>query len=179
MVLRRMDYCGFVFLLLCATCSSSPDNRVAVLVRGESFRVNSSQFSRARGAEGFEDQRHAVRNHMEKLLLPLVFELNYSVDVYIESYSTPFDQDLVRWYGAFLQNYSFVAFKSSVDDSDPLTTSACRQRRRRRYEATRILGLACSILTHLVQCPCRRACCLPFYTIQTGILEASSFSGPT
>jgi hypothetical protein len=83
---------------------ASNDRRVAVVFRGETFRENSTQMSRTTGIGGFHDQKKATLSHLEHLLLPLVFEMNYSrVDVYLETRQTAFFTHLLQWYGPYIR----------------------------------------------------------------------------
>jgi hypothetical protein len=83
---------------------ASNDRRVAVVFRGETFRANSTQTSRTTGIGGFHDQKKATLSHLEHLLLPLVFDMNYSrVDVYLETRETAFFTHLLEWYGPYIR----------------------------------------------------------------------------
>jgi hypothetical protein len=94
-------------LLLCAAAAAAtallPDNgRVAVILHGESFRAHSAQHSREIGLAGWAPQRAAALSHIQYVFLPLVFQLNYSgVDLYLETYDTPWLPDLLAWYGPY------------------------------------------------------------------------------
>lgn len=95
-------------------------NRVAVIVHGESFREHAAQHVRDVGVEGWEAQRAASLSHIEQAFLPLVFRMNYSgVDLFLETYDTPWLPDLVAWYGPYAaRNGSVVArnFSTGVFD---------------------------------------------------------------
>jgi len=130
-------------VLLAASSSPPPQKRVAVIIRGESFRTNSHQGSRETGVAGYDSQREASRNHVERMLQPLVHEFNYSgVDVHLECYTTPFDDDLASWYGGFLVSANFTP---KLPGDDPIRTMPLRNgvlprllRQEERYAAIMI-----------------------------------------
>jgi hypothetical protein len=95
------------WLIFCSAfifCCGYPagNKKVAVILHGESFRAHSHQGSREIGEHGYAPQKFAVRSHITNIFLPLVMDLNYSaVDVFLETYVTPWLEDLKRWYGPF------------------------------------------------------------------------------
>lgn len=87
------------FLLSTAAASAG---RVAVIMRGESFRAHSHQGSREVGPSGIGPQRDAVLSHIRLALLPLVFDMGYSgADIYLQTQSSPFSDLLKTWYGPY------------------------------------------------------------------------------
>ena len=91
-------------LLWCALPPGSQGlGRVAVLLRGETFRVNSQQHGRARGALGVPDQKLASESQVAHVFEPLAREMGYeAVDAYLETYATREQHLLLLWYGSFL-----------------------------------------------------------------------------
>jgi hypothetical protein len=79
--------------------------RVAVLLRGETFRAHARQAYREVGADGYASQHAAALSHIQHVFEPLIQQLHYSaVDVYLETYNTTWLPDLLSWYGAYLSN---------------------------------------------------------------------------
>ena len=95
---------------------TAPQNKVAVLVRGESFRQHSHQGSRETGPLGFEPQKEAVRSHLEQLFLPFIFDMNYSaIDLFLDTPTTNFTSSLMSWYGPFI-NQSRHSHPGSISE---------------------------------------------------------------
>ena len=70
---------------------STAAGRVAILLHGETFRINSAQFSREIGIKGIPDQLRASKSHIQYLISPMEFMFGYSsVEVYMESYNNSF-----------------------------------------------------------------------------------------
>ncbi len=100
-----------LLVLLCASglsrSSETPSfpNRVAVYIRGEAFR-SGGQHSRNTGfPASLPDQQLAVQSQIEYVIEPLKAKLGASgVDVYVETYSTQFDETLDSWYGPYLNS---------------------------------------------------------------------------
>jgi len=77
----------------------------ALLLRGEAFRKG-SQGTRAIGAEDvYEAQMAACETHME--LVRAIEGQGYKVDVYIDTYSTQYDNQLQAAYGPHLKDARF------------------------------------------------------------------------
>lgn len=94
-------------VVLLPSLTKSEDGKVAVLLRGETFRENSTQTSRTNGIRGFADQKRACLSHVEQIFLPLVFDMNYSrVDVFLETRQTPLFSHLLQWYGPYIKHMS-------------------------------------------------------------------------
>lgn len=86
------------FLLLTAASAA----RVAVIMRGESFRAHSHQNSREVGPSGIGPQRDAVLSHIKLVFLPLVFDMGYrGADFFLQTQSSPFSDLLKTWYGPY------------------------------------------------------------------------------
>jgi hypothetical protein len=92
------------FAATAAFAALLPDNnRVAVILHGESFRAHAAQHSREVGLPGWAPQRAAALSHITHIFLPLVLRLNYSgVDLFLETYDTPWLPDLLAWYGPYV-----------------------------------------------------------------------------
>ena len=99
-----------LIVLICASGLSESEtqtlpDRVAVYIRGEAFR-SGGQHSRNTGLpESLPDQQLAVQTQIEYVIEPLKSKLGASkVDVFVETYSTPFDVTLDSWYGPYLNS---------------------------------------------------------------------------
>jgi hypothetical protein len=78
---------------------------MAIILRGEGFR-SGSQYSRNIGAEeSYEEQKSACATHNK--LAEKIESLGYNVDIYIDTYSTKYDNDLLSWYGSRVKGFKF------------------------------------------------------------------------
>jgi hypothetical protein len=97
--------CVFAVAVLVACCAPAGGlgdcGRVAVLVKGETFKVNSHQHGRETGAAGREHQRLASLSQHLFAVLPLLWDVGCSrVDVFLDTYARAdgLDALLARWY---------------------------------------------------------------------------------
>lgn len=141
--------------LLVALCAlayaavGSGVGRAAVIVRGESFRANSRQGSRETGEAGVEPQKAAVRSQLEQLVLPLLFR-GFGVDVYLETYLTPWAEQLQAWYGPFLRHRRTLV--SAAPLLPPLESSFLREVLQRGEHSLLVLLRPDAWLKHTFGC---------------------------
>jgi len=89
-----------LLLLLCAAAGAS-GGRVALLIKGETFKVNSHQHGRETGAAGLASQRLAALSLQLFAVQPLLWDAGYErVDVFLDTYarSDGLDAQLSRWF---------------------------------------------------------------------------------
>ena len=79
--------------------------KLAILLRGESFRTGSQLTRVIGGDESFESQKEASATHNK--LAEKIESLGYEVDIYIDTYSTKYDNDLLSWYGSRVKSHVF------------------------------------------------------------------------
>lgn len=78
---------------------------LAIILRGESFRIG-SQNSRNVGIDtSYDQQKEACATHNK--LAEKIESLGYSVDFYIDTYSTKYDNELLGWYGSRVKASKF------------------------------------------------------------------------
>lgn len=78
---------------------------IAIILRGESFRVG-SMYNRNIGTdESYEEQMSASTTH--NTLAEKIESLGYNVDIYIDTYSTKYDNDLLSIYASRVKGYKF------------------------------------------------------------------------
>jgi len=81
------------------------EKRIAFIIRGEAFRKG-SQGNRNHGTQyTYNEQKEACATHMK--LVRRLETLGYSVDVFIDTYSTQYDKDLEGWYSGVLKKATF------------------------------------------------------------------------
>jgi len=89
-------------LLALLSVPSAVAGRVKLVIRGETFRVNSRQGGRETGLAGYADQKRATRSQVEYLIEPLVRDMGYSgVDVVLmvhETNHSSLNKDFRNWY---------------------------------------------------------------------------------
>ena len=89
-------------LLLLLLLRGASAGRVALLIKGESFKVNSHQRGRETGAAGLAHQRLASLSQLLFAAQPLVFDAGYeAVDIYVDTYTTGLEEHLARWYAPY------------------------------------------------------------------------------
>jgi len=113
-VRRGTSALRLVLLLLCATYwPAQAGGRVAVLIKGEAFKVTSHQRGRDMGAAGLNSQRVAVASQLAFVLAPLVLDCGYeSADLFVDTYrqeSPELVPLLTQWYGPWLRNLTLHA----------------------------------------------------------------------
>jgi hypothetical protein len=87
----------------------SPQKQFALIIRGEAFRKG-HQLNRNDGqAESYDEQKEACATHMA--LVRRIESFGYKVDIYIDSYHTQFDKDLIEWYGDHVKDSQFHTTK--------------------------------------------------------------------
>lgn len=64
-------------LLALLSVPAAVAGRVKLVIRGETFRVNSRQGGRETGLAGYADQKRATRSQVEYLIEPLVRDMGY------------------------------------------------------------------------------------------------------
>jgi hypothetical protein len=79
--------------------------RMAIIIRGESFRIGSQGNRNIGSNESYEQQKVASATHNK--LAEKIESLGYTVDIYIDSYSTKYDNDLLSFYGSRVKKYKF------------------------------------------------------------------------
>ena len=114
--LIRMErkYILFICILLLFIWTTSireegfaEQKRFILLLRGEAFRKG-GQNSRTIGLEdAYEEQMAACETHME--LIRAVEAQGYTVEVYIDTYSTQYDKELRAAYGSYVKDARFHA----------------------------------------------------------------------
>jgi hypothetical protein len=79
--------------------------RMAIILRGESFRLGSQDSRIVGNDQSYEEQEAASDTHNK--LAEKIESLGYIVDVYIDTYSTKYDNDLLSWYGTRAKLHKF------------------------------------------------------------------------
>jgi hypothetical protein len=103
-----------------------------VLILGESFRTG-GQFSRVRGLpESYPEQMKACSTHI-KFFEHLKKKYNCDTDVYLVSYTTQFDDDLISVYKDRLINSRFYDTTTPLG-LNPLLRTAARETNLRLYD---------------------------------------------
>ena len=86
---------------------------MAVLIKGEAFKVQSHQRGRDMGVAGLEGQRVAVASQHAFVLAPLLTDCGYEgVDLFLDTYRMEAPElvpQLTRWYGPWLRNVTLYA----------------------------------------------------------------------
>ena len=104
-----------IFGLLCIFIALSPpsqmdgfqnaEKRFALIIRGEAFRKG-GQGNRDDGkSDTYDEQKAACKTHMD--LVNKIVATGFLVDVYIDTYSTEYDNDIRSWYGPNLKDARF------------------------------------------------------------------------
>ena len=89
--------------------SPAPQKQFALIIRGEAFRKG-HQLNRNDGqAESYGEQKEACATHMA--LVRRIESLGYKVDIYIDSYHTQYDNELLGWYGSNVKISQFHTTK--------------------------------------------------------------------
>lgn len=105
-------------LLLCYLSSTEgfqneepppPQNSLALIIRGEGFRKGHQNNRDDGKSESYNEQKEACATHMA--LVRRIESLGYKVDIYIDSYNTQYDNDLLEWYGAHVKDSRFHTTK--------------------------------------------------------------------
>lgn len=79
--------------------------RLALIIRGEAFRKG-GQGNRDDGmSESYDEQKAACNTHLE--LIHKIEQQGYEVDVYINSYNTQYNNEILGWYGKYVKDYRF------------------------------------------------------------------------
>ena len=79
--------------------------RIAIILRGESFRVGSQDTRNIGSDDSYEGQKAASATHNK--LAEKIESLGYIVDIYVDTYSTKYDDDLLEWYGQRVKVHKF------------------------------------------------------------------------
>ena len=74
--------------------------RIAIILRGESFRSGSQNNRNIGSNESYEEQKNACATHNK--LAEKIEQLGYTVDLYVNTYNTKYSSDLSLWYGSRL-----------------------------------------------------------------------------
>lgn len=86
-----------------------PQKRLAIIIRGEGFRKG-NQLNRNDGQEeSYNEQKEACMTHMD--LVRRIERLGYNVDLYIDTYHTKYDKDLLEFYGNHVKDSHFHTTK--------------------------------------------------------------------
>ena len=86
-----------------------PLKRFALIIRGEAFRKGNQNNRDDGKSESYNEQKEACVTHMA--LVQRIESLAYKVDIYIDSYHTQFDKDLLEWYGNHVKDSRFHTTK--------------------------------------------------------------------
>ena len=92
-----------------STAPPSIKKRFALIIRGEAFRKG-HQHNRNDGmSEAYDEQKSACMTHVE--LIRSIESSGYDVDIYIDTYKTQYDNDLLGWYGENVKGSRFHTSK--------------------------------------------------------------------
>lgn len=79
--------------------------RLALIIRGEAFRMGTQNNRNDGMSESYDEQKAACNTHME--LIRKIESQGYDVDVYINSYHTQYDSEILSWYGDYVKDSRF------------------------------------------------------------------------
>lgn len=89
--------------------SPAPQKHFALIIRGEAFRKGNQNNRDDGKAESYDEQKEACATHMA--LVRRIESLGYKVDIYIDSYHTQYDNELLEWYGSNVKDSRFHTTK--------------------------------------------------------------------
>ena len=116
----------------------SAKRRFALIIRGEAFRKGTMGNRDDGKPETYDEQKAACKTHMD--LVNKIVAAGYSVDIYIDSYSTPYDDELLSWYGPNVKDAQF--HKTKFDSQRALIKDALEMLKDKNvYDALMILRI--------------------------------------
>ena len=78
---------------------------MAIILRGGSFRLGSERNRDVGSDRSYEEQKAACETHNK--LADKIESLGYNVDIYIDTYTTKYDNELLSWYGERVKGSKF------------------------------------------------------------------------
>jgi hypothetical protein len=94
-----------------ANGSAVSKKRFALIIRGEAFRKGHQNNRNDGVSESYDEQKEACMTHKE--LVRSIESSGYNVDIFIDTYKTQYDKDLLEWYGTNVKDSRFHEKKFS------------------------------------------------------------------